>query len=566
MHPYQFLLFGVRMPGADHPPGFMTVLAGFSWLGLRTFFQHQVISCLLGTVGVAAMGLAGRRIAGERVGLIVAAMAAFSPNLFYFDAMVVSETMVVATTAIILIASYRWWDRPTTGNALTFGLVIGVASLVRSEAILLGPLIAVPLVWWRRRTPGAADAPGAPRVRWVPQLAAAGVAAAIVIAPWVGYNMARFEEPTTLSAQFDQTLGTANCEEVYQGDRVGYWSLACIQATEHLVPEGDASVQGKGFREIAIEYARDNGDRVPYVVAGRVGRTFGLYQPQEQILLDTSVETKEPVLGQIGLLAWYAIAVGGAFGLLGLRRAGRPIFPLVAVVGSVVVIVAVIYGNTRFRLPAELALMFPAAVSLDAALSGARRPWRALAARRRSTTAAAVAAPATAATTVDAPDGHPPADDPPPDTVGDPPGGLGSSTGRFAGFDGVRALAALGVLVTHVGLKVGFTPRDATGHYVARLDVGIAIFFVLLGVPAVSAVRGPPPRRARPARHPVLPAQPLPAHLPRLLARSDGAGGGARRAGPRRDPGPVGLRHLLRAAAELLGPHRARGACSRRGP
>ena len=69
----------------------------------------------------------------------------------------------------------------------------------------------------------------------------------------------------------------------------------------------------------------------------------------------------------------------------------------------------------------------------------------------------------------------------PGDSAEDPPGGLGSSAGRFAGFDGVRALAALGVLVTHVALKVGFTPRAATGHYVARLDVGIAIFFALSG-------------------------------------------------------------------------------------
>jgi len=494
VHPYQFLLFGVRMPGADHPPGFMTVLAGFSWLGLRTFFQHQVIACLLGTVGVATMGLAGRRIAGERVGLIVAAMAAISPNLFYFDGMVVSETMVVATTAAILLAAYRWWDRPTTASALMFGGVIGVASLVRSEAILLGPLIAVPLVWWRRGEPGATSA----RRRSVGQLAAAGAVAAVVIAPWVGYNMARFEEPVTLSAQFDQTLGTANCHEVYHDDRVGYWSLACIQATEHLVPEGDASAQGKGFRRIAFEYARDQSDRVPYVVAARVGRTFGLYQPQEQIFLDTSVETKEPVLGEVGLAVWYAVAVTGAIGLVGLRRAGRPVFPILAVVASVVVIVAVIYGNTRFRLPAELALMFPAAVTVDAGLGGARRHWAAWTDRRAAVRAGAAGPPATPTPasvtetrTDTAPEGDhdatpagaaiaaaPPA---PGDDGADPPGGLGSSAGRFAGFDGVRALAALGVLVTHVGLWMGFTVRDGTGHYLARLDVGVAIFFVLSG-------------------------------------------------------------------------------------
>lgn len=467
VHPYQFLLFGVRLPGADHPPGFMTLLAGFSWLGLRSYFQHQVISCLVGAAGVAAMGAAGRRIAGERVGLIVAAMAAVSPNLFYFDAMVVSESMVVGTTAAILLAAYRWWDRPTTGSALVFGLVIGVAALVRSEAVLLGPLIAVPLLWWRARRAGGDREGREPAVRWLPQLALAGAAAVLVVAPWVGYNMARFTEPVALSAQFDQTLGTANCETVYYGDRVGYWSLACIQATEHLVGEGDASAQGKGFREIAIRYARDHGDRVPYVVAARVGRTFGLYQPQEQILLDTQVETKEPGLGQAGLFTWYAVAAAGAVGLVGLRRAGRPIFPIVAIVASVAVTVAVIYGNTRFRLPAELALMFPAAVSADAALGGATRRWRARRARREAP--APDPAPSPAAATA------------PGDSAADPPGGLGSSSGRFAGFDGVRALAALGVLITHVALEVGFSVNDDRGHYLARLDVGVAIFFVLSG-------------------------------------------------------------------------------------
>ena len=515
VHPYQYLLFGRRLPGADHPPGFMTVLAGFSWLGLRTFFQHQVIACVLGTAGVLSMGVAGRRIAGERVGLIVAALAALSPNLFYFDAMVVSETMMVATTAAILLASYRWWDRPSTGNAAMFGLVIGVAALVRSEAVLLGPMVAVPLVWFRyrrdRATTGEGQAASARRA--LVSLVTAGAVALVVIAPWVGYNMARFEEPVTLSAQLDQTFGTANCETVYEGDRVGYWSLACIQETEHLVPEGDASVQGKGFREIAFDYAREHSDRVPYVVAGRVGRTFGLYQPQEQIFLDDQVDQKEPVLGEVGLALWYAVAVLGAIGMIGLWRAGRPVFPIVATVVSIVLVVAIVYGNTRFRLPAELALMFPAAVTVDAGLAGAGRRWAAWKQRREAAPPPEPAGPAVVAADVsDANGGEPDATDAgmapahgtgssgtepggtvvggtdsgltePGSTDGadDSPGGLGSSAGRFAGFDGVRALAALGVLVTHVGLWVGFTPRAATGHYVARLDVGIAIFFALSG-------------------------------------------------------------------------------------
>lgn len=505
IHPYRFLLYGSRMPGADHPPAFMTILAGFSWLGFRTFFQHQVIGCLLGTLGALSMGLLGRRIAGERVGLIVAVLTAVSPNVFFFDPVVVSETLVVSTTALVLLAAYRWWDRPSVRSAALFGALVGLAALTRSEALLLGPFIGVPLVWFRRRG-GVRPVLG--------QLAAAGALAAVVIAPWVGYNMARFEEPTTLSAQFDQTLGTANCEDVYYGDRIGYWQLACIQRVEYLVGEGDASAQGRGFQRIAREYVADNTGRVPYVVAARFGRTFGLYNPPNQLDLDLSVESKEHALGEAGLFTWYAVAVAGAIGLVGLRRAGRPIFPLVATVLSVAVTVVIIYGTTRFRLPAELALMVPAAVTIDAGWSHARGTWL----RRRRTepviepqsellgsvpagppgdfVATVGATPANvdpgatpadpgdaserpaAAPGVPAPAGGASARAP----AADPPGGLGSSAGTFAGFDGLRAIAALGVLLCHVGLQSGFVGRNkALGPWLSRADVGVALFFVLSG-------------------------------------------------------------------------------------
>lgn len=478
VHPYRFLLYGSRMPGADHPPAFMTILAGFSWVGLRTFFQHQVIGCILGALGVAAMGVAGRRIAGERVGLIVAVLTAVSPNVFFFDPVVVSETLVVSTTGLVLLAAYRWWDRPSARAAAVFGALVGLAALTRSEALLLGPVIGLPLVWFRRRN--AAGDPGRTQAA-LAQLGAAGVLAAVVVAPWVGYNMARFEEPTTLSAQFDQTLGTANCDDVYYGDRIGYWQLACIQRVEHLVGEGDASAQGRGFQRIARQYVADNTGRVPYVAAARFGRAFGLFNPQNQIDLDLSVESKERYLGQAGLFTWYAVAVAGGIGLVGLRRARRPIFPLVATVASVAVTVVIIYGTTRFRLPAELALMIPAAVTIDAGWSHARRTWLR---RRRSEPVIEPqsellgSVPPAVAPGVPGPAGGAGAAA----SAQGPPGGLGSSRGTFAGFDGLRAIAALGVLLTHVGLQSGFVGRNtALGPWLSRADVGVALFFVLSG-------------------------------------------------------------------------------------
>jgi peptidoglycan/LPS O-acetylase OafA/YrhL/4-amino-4-deoxy-L-arabinose transferase-like glycosyltransferase len=488
LHPFQLIRHGLVIPGADHPPGYLTVLAAFSFLGLTTFLQHQLISCVLGTLGVAAIGLAGRRIGGERVGILAALIVAVSPNVWFHDAMVMSESLVVATTALVLLTGYRWWDRPTLASAALFGLAVGAAALVRSEALLLGPFIAVPLLLWRRSRTGEAGGTGGSGSETGGlsievlgrQLAAAGGVAVLVIAPWVGYNVTRFENPVTLSAQFDHTLVSANCDEVFYGPSTGYWSRNCVEAAEPLTdPLDDASEEGVVFRRLARDYVEDHKARTVLVLGARVGRTFGLYQPENQVDLDDLYDGKEKGLGQAGLVVWYAVAIAAVAGMVGLRRAGRPIFPFVAIVAATVLTVLVTYGATRFRFPAELALCIPAAVSLDAAVTAFHR-------RRRPAPEGAKGskepeAPREANGSVGPTLAETEREGSPEAVSTAVPSGLGSSGGRFAGFDGLRAIAALGVLLTHVALASGLVARSGTAPYLARADVGVALFFVLSG-------------------------------------------------------------------------------------
>jgi peptidoglycan/LPS O-acetylase OafA/YrhL len=457
----------VRTTGLTGPPApaFVAVLALASRLGLRTVLDHQVVACLLGAGGIVAMGLAARRIAGERVGLIVAAIVALSPTVFATDTLLLADTLVVTTTGLLLLAAYRWWDLRTPGAAAWFGAAVGLATLVRPTALVLGAAVALPFAWWRGRAAGRAAVPA--------QLAVAALALAAVLGPWLLYDVARHDRPAALTGEVEHAVAEANCDAAYDGDATGYRSTACDE------PLGRA-VDG------ARAYAGDHAGRAGVVAAARVGRTFGLYQPRDQIERDADDAGREIVLGEVGLVAWYAIGVAGAFGLIGLRRVGRPIFPIVAIVAGVALTSALVYGQTVWRLPAELALAVPAAVSIDAAVSAM---W-ANRSRRLAPPAVGIAEPAPGAPPTDseAP-GDPGADvvakpeeTAPADTAADPPGGLGSAAaGRFAGFDGMRGLAAMGVLVTHVSLHVGFSVRDRTGPYLSRLDVGVAVFFALSG-------------------------------------------------------------------------------------
>jgi len=50
---------------------------------------------------------------------------------------------------------------------------------------------------------------------------------------------------------------------------------------------------------------------------------------------------------------------------------------------------------------------------------------------------------------------------------------------RLVGFDGLRALAALAIVALHVTSATGAVTATGLGRYFARLDVGVAIFFVI---------------------------------------------------------------------------------------
>ena len=61
----------------------------------------------------------------------------------------------------------------------------------------------------------------------------------------------------------------------------------------------------------------------------------------------------------------------------------------------------------------------------------------------------------------------------------------GATTGarreRLAGFDGLRALAALAVLIGHFGVVTQLNLLSPLRHYLGRLDIGVPVFFVISG-------------------------------------------------------------------------------------
>jgi peptidoglycan/LPS O-acetylase OafA/YrhL len=52
---------------------------------------------------------------------------------------------------------------------------------------------------------------------------------------------------------------------------------------------------------------------------------------------------------------------------------------------------------------------------------------------------------------------------------------------HFACFDGLRAIAAVSVLLLHTAWMSGFTSRSWLGAYTSRLEIGVSVFFLISG-------------------------------------------------------------------------------------
>jgi hypothetical protein len=202
----------------------------------------------------------------------------------------------------------------------------------------------------------------------------------VVMAPWVAFNLSRFEEPVYLTHAFGFTLAAANCDATYHGTNNGFKDYNCVRdvvSAASLRPGMDPSERENAVRREALRYARANRDRLPVVVAARWGRIAGLFRPQQDIDLDVYFLLRERRVAESTMYSYYVVAGLAIGGALVLRRRRVPVFPLVAFPVIVLMAVALTFSQSRYRAPAEAALVVLAAVAVDAAV-------RHLVARRRA--------------------------------------------------------------------------------------------------------------------------------------------------------------------------------------
>jgi hypothetical protein len=275
---------------------------------------------------------------------------------------VISEALYLPVVTALILVAVVCIDRPSKWRFALLGALLGLAVLVRSEAILLAVLLGGTFVTLA--------------VRQVRERAvAAGTIAAalvVVIAPWVIRNYEVFGAPT-LSTNAGGLLAGANCPATYRGPGYGSFAAVCgYRAAAVAVlrprspgepPRNEATVD-REMRQRAIDWVMRRPGALPGVLVARDLRAFGLLLPSAQLAFDVR-EGRHPAVERAGqILHWALLPLALVGALLLPPGSWRRWSVVVAPLAAGVVTIALAYGSTRLRTVAEPSIALFAAAGI----------------------------------------------------------------------------------------------------------------------------------------------------------------------------------------------------------
>jgi 4-amino-4-deoxy-L-arabinose transferase-like glycosyltransferase len=370
IRPYDAQLLHLVRPTAEYPPLFPALLAVAYRFGAHSVTAQREFVAFVGVVTVVLIGLLGRRVGGPAVGLVAAALAACYPMLFQPEGTLMAEALYAPLVVVVLLLAYRAHDRATVVNFALLGVAAGFATLARAEGLLLGVVTAIGLGIVLH------DRSAARRVGLV---AVAVGASLIVIAPWTVRNAVRLHAFVPVSTNVSTLVDGANCDATYHGTLLGLWreTFGAGGTVDRSLPQAQAcfegfAIQSPNFNEASeasthlhdgLAYAAHHPAQQPKVMAVRVLRTWALYAPNQQVNFET-LEGRPKTWQWLGTIMFWVMLPFAIAGVVIARRRHTFVWPLIATAITVTIVAALTYGQQRFRIAAEPAVIVLAALAL----------------------------------------------------------------------------------------------------------------------------------------------------------------------------------------------------------
>lgn len=135
---------GTLTPSANRTPGFPAFIAMIYAVLGSDFKNIVLVQALIATLTIVLVYMIGRKVIGERAGLMAAALVAVDPFQVYFSAKVLTETLFTFMLCLIVYAILFLQEDQTHGGRTSFilGLLLGLTALLRPEVVGLAVVLA----------------------------------------------------------------------------------------------------------------------------------------------------------------------------------------------------------------------------------------------------------------------------------------------------------------------------------------------------------------------------------------------------------------------------------------
>jgi 4-amino-4-deoxy-L-arabinose transferase-like glycosyltransferase len=189
----------------------------------------SIVQAVLGALGAVLLFQSLRRLSVSLAGLATG-LYAIHPLMLFYTAQILTESLFTFLVLWLIYSAFRALDGGL-GRAGMMGAVMGLAILCRSEAIPLSALVALGLLMFHR----------GPWVRRMQMVVVAGIAAALVVVPWLARNAIVLGSPV-LTTEGGPTFYIGNNPEATGG-------YQALPVPLSAVPSGEVERSDYYFRQ-----------------------------------------------------------------------------------------------------------------------------------------------------------------------------------------------------------------------------------------------------------------------------------------------------------------------------
>lgn len=366
-------------PTAFWPPGYPLLLAAAYRVIGDTVTVAQMLNVVLGAATVGLVYLIGRRTLGERPALVGACIVACFPSLIFFTGVTMSETAFtfLALLGVYLLLLEASSEREGASSArsgrslrllLASGLILGFASLVRGQALLL-PIILIP--FWLRSD-----------ISWLriaDKLVAVALGIGLIVAPWTIRNAIELDAPVLISTNAGVDFWMGHNEGASGSIAPTSGDALVFSHPELTTVEREVRINSEGFRK-GLTYAVTHPAREMVLPFKKL---FWLYYNDEEGLkwneghggqpfLNSSLREGLLTLSNVYYFSVLSLVLLGVPLWFSLRQPGRVL--IISLIGYWTLVHLVFFGDPRFHAPIMPLAALLAGLSWAALWSG-RRPW-----------------------------------------------------------------------------------------------------------------------------------------------------------------------------------------------